>query len=291
MFDLKPDIGEQKMKFEDKFIGFVDLLGFKNLVEAAEKGTGIELPELVDLLKLLGTPGKVERIKKTGPTTCPESSYINRDLSFQLTQISDCVIVSSEISPAGVINLISHCWGAVIELMAKGIMCRGYITRGSLFHSDSDFIGTGFHYAYSKESGVSAFKQEADERGTPFVEIDSVVCEYIKNCGDSCVQKMFSRMVKEDGNVVALFPFKLLSHSFIVAGFGQSFDPEEEKTSNDNLRKMLHNFKSKVMSYVDESNPRAVEKARHYIRALDAQLEMCDHIDDMIEKLSAPINI
>jgi len=283
------------MEFEEKFIGFVDLLGFKNLVEAAEAGEGLELPELVELQKLLGTPEKIERISKSGSITCPESSYISGDLSFQLTQVSDCVIVSSEISPAGVINLISHCWGAVIELMGKGIMCRGYITRGSLFHSGTTVIGSGFQEAYSKEGNVTVFKQEANERGTPFVEIDPAVCDFVKNCDDSCVRKMFDRMVKEDGNVSALFPFKMLAHTFIVAGFGKTFDPDEEKTANDNLRKMLHNFKSKVMSYVDESNPRAVEKVRHYIRALDAQIEHCDHIDELIdnlkEKLSTPISL
>lgn len=277
------------MKFEEKFVAFVDILGFKNLVTAAENGTGLPLTELTQLLEQLGTQDDVLRVKKSGPTTCPQSPYINRDLDFQLTQISDCVIVSSEISPAGAIKIINHCWGAVIQLMTKGIMCRGYISKGSVYHTDKQIIGSGYQDAYSRESGVSAFKNEAEERGTPFVEIDPVVCNYVENCGDDCVRTMYSRMVETDGSLSALFPFKRLSHSFMIGGFGRTFDPEKEKASNNDMRKIIENIKTKVMSFVDESNPKAFQKASHYIRALDSQLDACDRTEAMIDMLCKPI--
>lgn len=130
-----------KMKFEEKFIAFIDMLGFKNLVEAAESGKGISLPEIMELLKKLGTKEDNNKFNQHGPTTCPNSAYLQRDLNFKIIQISDCAIVSSEISPAGLINLVSHCWGAVIKLLMDGIMCRGYITKGLIFHSDTQVIG------------------------------------------------------------------------------------------------------------------------------------------------------
>lgn len=90
------------IEFKDKFIGFVDILGWEKKVEAAEAGTGLSLAELIDVLKELGTPEDQSRFEQYGPMTCPASTYIQRDLDFRLTQVSDCVIVSSEISPAGV---------------------------------------------------------------------------------------------------------------------------------------------------------------------------------------------
>ncbi len=277
------------MKFKDKFIGFVDILGFKSMVKAAEDETGMTLPELLDALKLLGNREDQERFKKRGPTTCPKSSFELRDLDFQITQISDCVIVSSEVSPAGVINLVNHCWGAVIQLLMRGIMCRGYITRGPIYHVDGQIIGSGYQKAYQKEAQVEAFKREADERGTPFVEIDPAVCDYVSNYGDTCVKEMFSRFVKTDGCVTALFPFKRLEHSFIIAGFGRVFDPEKEKQSNQNTRIMIGNLKERVMALVDQTNPKAVQKAEHYILALDAQLGVCNKTDAMIDRLITPI--
>lgn len=277
------------MEFKEKFVAFVDMLGFKTLVEASEAGTGMPLSELLKLLETFGTPEERSKFEKYGPIVCPQSTYSQRNLDFCLTPISDCVIVSSEVSPAGVINLVNHCWGIVIKLLQNGIMCRGYITRGNIFHTETpQFIGTGYQKAYENEGKVSAFKREADERGTPFVEVDRVVCDYIGKCEDRCVKEMFSRYVKDDGEVVALFPFQRLAHSFVIAGFGQKFDPEKEKRSNQNVRRMLANLKERVMAYLDISNPSAVRKIEHYIQALDAQLAVCDWTDEMINLLNSP---
>ncbi len=43
------------MEFRDKFIAFVDILGFESFVERAENGTGMSLQELYDTLNILGT--------------------------------------------------------------------------------------------------------------------------------------------------------------------------------------------------------------------------------------------
>ena len=275
--------------FSDKFVAFVDVLGFKSLVVESERGMGIPLAELLELLQKLGNGKERGRFDEYGPTCCPMAPRIEKNLDFRVTQISDCVIVSSEVSPAGVINLISHCWGAVIELMARGIMCRGYIRRGRVFHTDTQVIGSGYQEAYLAESRVSAFKREADERGTPYIEVDAEVAAYVESQPDSCVKMMFGRMVKRDGDTVVLFPFQRLQHSFIVAGFGHKFDPAKELASNDNLRKNLLRYIEKVRANVDPCNKSALMKANHYVEALRAQLRACDETDRTIHMLSSPV--
>jgi hypothetical protein len=133
------------------------------------------------------------------------------------------------VSPAGVINLVNHCWGAAIMLLTKGVMVRGYITRGRIYHEGSEFYGTGYHEAYQREAGVTAFKQEADEKGTPFVEVDPEVCAYVRDQTDECVREMFGRFTKHDGEVTALFPFKRLVQPIAIGGSGRPFDPEHAK--------------------------------------------------------------
>jgi len=174
-------------------------------------------------------------------------------------------------------------------LLSRGVMIRGYITRGRIYHQGSEFYGTGYHEAYKRESGVTAFKIEADEKGTPFVEIDPTVCDFIRSSTDSCVRKMFDRYVKEDGTLVALFLFKRISHSFVIGGFGANrFDAEKEKGANQNVRKGLINLKARVMEHVDRTNEKALQKTRHYIAALDHQLVVCDRTDEMIDRLERP---
>ena len=272
------------MEYQEKFVAYLDVLGFTNLVKDSENGTGMPLSELIELLQLLGTSEDVSRFKKDGPIICPDSRYTQRDLNFKLTQISDCVVVSSEVSSAGVINLVSYCAQVVLRLLEKGIMCRGYITKGSIYHTDSQFIGSGYFEACSKEKKVKIFKREIDKEGTPFVELDPAVCKFVNDCGDSCVKKMFSRFVKDDGEILALFPFQRLSHSFMIAGLGSKFDPQKEKESNHNLRLLIKKLKERITEFVDKSNLDAIRKSEHYIKVLDDQLVVCDKTDEMIDK-------
>lgn len=272
-------------EFIDKFIAFIDVLGFKEMIEAAESGTGRSIEDIDAILAELENAPLKAFVEKSGPKTCPNSPYVSKNLDMEITQVSDCVIVSAEMSPAGVINLISHAWGAAMTLLTKGVMVRGYITRGKIQHEGMKFRGTGYHTAYAKEAGVSAFKKEADEKGTPFIEIDRSVTAYVDGLDDWCVKEMFDRFVKRDDEVTAIFPFQRLTHDFIIAGYGVKFDPDREKQNNENLRKLLNDLKDTLVRYVDTSNESAMRKVRHYLDALDAQLLVCDRTDEVIESL------
>jgi hypothetical protein len=276
------------MTLADKFIGYVDLLGFTQLVELAETGVGRSAAEINDLARLLGSPAQRNEYEEHGPIICPESAYINRNLDFRLTQITDCIIVSAEISPAGIINLVQQCWIAVFRVLKAGYMCRGYITKGKIFHIDGQFFGSGYLEAVNKEKGVAAFKRHADERGTPFVEIDPVVSAYIRDC-DACVKEMYERFVRTEGNVDAIFPFQALAHSFMLGGFGSKFEPERERASIDNMRKDIKKLMDGIRRSVDPSNVSAVRKSEHYLGALEAQLRMCDESEDLLGALEQPL--
>ena len=89
---------------------------------------------------------------------------------------------------------------------------------------------------------------------------------YVAEQDDACVREMFSRMVRTEGSLTAIFPFKSLQHSFIVGGIAGPFGPRKEKASNDNVRKMVTDLKDKIEQYIDRSNISAVSKAKLYIR-------------------------
>jgi hypothetical protein len=277
------------MEFREKFIAFLDVLGFKAYVRSAEAGSGKSLPEILEILKKLGSADERDHFSQYGPIICPDAPYLQKNLDFRCTQISDCAVLSAEVSPAGVINLVDQCRMAVFRLLQAGAMCRGYITRGMIFHSDTQFVGSGYQEAYERESQVAVFKREADERGTPFVEVAPSVLQYVASCEDSCVQEMFKRMVRRDGDAAAVFPFKMLSHSFVIGDFlGQKFDAERERESNQNMRLILEKLVAGVRASVDPANSGALRKAEHYIGALEAQIEICDRTDRVLDELSAP---
>ena len=132
------------------------------------------------------------------------------EMSIEITQVSDCVVVSTEVSPAGVIHVLNHCFGASVMVFRAGFLCRGYVTRGKIVHTDQHFFGTGYVRAYEHERTVSMFQKGEDDAGTPFIEVDPAVCRYVAEEGDECVKMMFGRMVESDEHGTAISPFPAL---------------------------------------------------------------------------------
>lgn len=274
--------------FEDKFVAFIDVLGFRNLVDLAERKQGPTLAELRDVVKRLGNERDISRIRADGPSICPNAARQVKDVGFELTQASDSVIVSTEISPAGFIGILEHCHIAAMRLLKDGFLCRGYITRGLIFHRDGEFYGSAYQRALSSEPNVAAFRREVDDRGTPFIEFDPQVVSYAEAVEDACVHLMFDRLTKTDGTLRAIFPFSRLSHGFMIGGLGIEFNPDKERRNNQVMREIILGIKSKLRLYLTPGNSAAVRKVEHYEAALDAQLAICDMTDRTIDDLCTP---
>jgi hypothetical protein len=290
MMEMKDDPTDEP-RFTDKFVAFVDILGFKKIVQDTEAGKGFTLPELFDVLNKLGDDKHREAIVKYGPTMCPEAPRVRRDIDFQLTQISDCVIVSAEASPCGIINLIGHCWSACFGLLTKGVLCRGYIGRGNVYHTERQVIGTGYINAYLNEGKVSAFRRDDKGTRTPYIEVGPEVVSYINDQPDETVKRVFKRLTASDGALTVLFPFSRLSHSFVISYKGSpfgEFKPEKEKESNAAMRGNVERLKDKMLELVDQEDEDAMRKIAHYIVLLDQQIAVADQIDEMIDNLSRP---
>jgi len=87
-------------KFEEKFVAFVDILGFKGMVAAAESSDGVALTDILALLDRLDL-SKFESSLRRGECVCPGSVRIDPHGGFVATQVSDCVVISAEMSPFG----------------------------------------------------------------------------------------------------------------------------------------------------------------------------------------------
>ena len=270
------------VQYTEKFIAFVDVLGWKSLVRASGEGGGLSPGELCEIVDMLGKAADREDFEKYGPMICPQAHRIRKNINFRITRFSDSVLISVETSPAGLINLVSQCWKACMELLSKkGIMCRGYIERGRIYHTSEYQIGVGISDVVKREKQVSIFSKNADEVGTPFIEIDTGVVQYVEDQTDECVKEMFSRFVMgEESGRVAIFPFKRLDPSiFFGAGSGAKFDPERERASVNVVRGWIHRVREHVESHVDPSNESARQKGAQYVRMLDAQLVACDQME------------
>ena len=261
-------------------MAFVDILGFTSKVEAAEGCSGAQLSDLLEICEELESKSHVQSIAAYGPIICPESQYESRSLDYRVTQISDCAIISTEVSPAGLINLVEHISQSIVGLLRHGVLVRGYVTRGSIFHDDKQFIGIGYQNALTGEKSVRAFRMSEGDGATPFVEVDPKVVRYIREETDACVVEMFGRMAGVDSTqgVTVLFPFKQLTN---VVG-GNISEPEKCRRSLDIVRAWIDSYKEKVGSQALASDNVASQKSKYYMKILDDLLSECDEIENFL---------
>ncbi len=273
------------MEMKDKFIAYLDIIGFGYLVAESRAGRGFSAAEIGVLEKLLGSDGDRLHFEKDGPRICPQSRTVRRNLDYQVTQASGFAIHSCEVSPGGAINLVNQAWTAVTNLLQRGVLCRGYVTRALIHHNGSTVAGGDGGRFSGDDPLAGAFRREADRRGTPYVEVDAAVCDYIALEGDAGAVEMFSRLVQRDGIAAGLFPIQRFAHTFAVR---HDFDAAKARASNESQRRTLNHLRSQANSFVDPSNPEAVRKAADYLASLDAQLAICDQTDQMIGVLRRP---
>ena len=78
-------------QFEDKFIAYVDILGFKSKVESAEGQDGLSLSDLLEYCSILSQPNISLGILEYGPTICPN---LNTNLVTCITRSLKYLTVS-----------------------------------------------------------------------------------------------------------------------------------------------------------------------------------------------------
>jgi len=163
------------MKFEERSVAFIDVLGFKALVNDSVNNQAAfsQLEALVQLLSS-AVPNLDAGVDSSVPTRLiPKHQYI-----------SDCIILSAPIKD----NEISFYNGLEIVIMRIiqlthfflnfGYLIRGGVSVGKVWHSDSNIVGPAYQEAYLLE-------QNGD---TPFVLLSKSACEKWRGGSRMCLQ-------------------------------------------------------------------------------------------------------
>ena len=271
----------------DKFIAFFDVLGWKSFVRKTEQSGNSSVKEVVDILDMIKQEmsSRKELLLDGGSVICPSAPRIKQDIDFCFTMFSDNVVVSTEISPAGLLNLIDCCRVIYFKLiMRKGLMCRGYVGRGPIYHCEDYCEGSGLSDVASKETEVSIFRTESGERGTPFMEVDRYVIQFIdEEISDCCAIDVLKDIVKREEDVAAIFPFRNLD----PGKFGSiDRDPANARRDIEVVRTWIKDAKEMVVRRVDSNCSSARKKGHCLTRILDAQLSVCEKTESLVDQMS-----
>lgn len=145
--------------FDDRFVAFVDILGFRGIVSRMRGERKLFLT-VRDALKIINAQSRQFRDYRVARKQSHERFLANGETpsspptQLQMTSFSDCYVIS-ETSPAGHVLAGVQALGAA--LLAQGILCRGAVVRGDAYHRGHVLFGPAVIEAYDLESRVAKY--------------------------------------------------------------------------------------------------------------------------------------
>jgi hypothetical protein len=139
--------------YADKYVAFLDILGFGEIVKGSERS-----PDHVG--------GLLQALKETRENAetwlvGPASEWI------KWHTFSDSIVVSAEATPNGLEELLSTVSFLSFSLLMRGLLVRGGVSRGLLHHDANVMFGPGFLHAYDLERRIAKY---------PRIIVDKRVC-------------------------------------------------------------------------------------------------------------------
>ncbi|RYE59813.1 MAG: hypothetical protein EOP20_04175 [Hyphomicrobiales bacterium] len=125
---------DMQNRYERKYVAFIDLLGFSNLVrDSADEDNG---------------PNKVmavlDRFKSTVEATGKNG--------LRVKHFSDCLVVSVDATQLGLMDLFTSLRTISDNLLQIDMLVRGAVTVGPFYHTDESVFGPPLQEAYEMES-------------------------------------------------------------------------------------------------------------------------------------------
>lgn len=147
---------------EERFVAFVDILGFKEIIKGIEERNAKDDPILRTIRSVLNFMDE-ETYEPNYAADLPiyeetEGGLIERELGDpRLTYISDCIIISAQPTIDGFKGLSRKIHKITADLACDGIFCRGAITKGKLYHQGRMIFGSSYIRAFSLEEELAVF--------------------------------------------------------------------------------------------------------------------------------------
>ena len=156
----------EEIEYEERIVVFIDILGFKTIVQESHKNTELKdlIYETLIFLKKREIPTKwnLQLIEIEEDAQKRNLSSFEIDTKTLCTSFSDSIVISVKYNSKNINEIFSTLIANIsfigAKLITKGILFRGGITTGKLFHSDDGIIfGEGLIQAYQLETQAAIY--------------------------------------------------------------------------------------------------------------------------------------
>ena len=140
-------------QYEERYVAFIDILGFSSLVNRAEKDSSL-LERLESVLEEKGMYSAIETSMDALGTNDPRGFFQNM---FRISTFSDNILISTKINLIG-LGLITTLSAIICNrLLHQGIFTRGAISSGKLIHTHEIALGAGLIRASELERTAAIY--------------------------------------------------------------------------------------------------------------------------------------
>lgn len=145
------------MNYQDRVVIFIDILGFKELLNETTDKEGNDnekgINKLTQAYKSIRDVWDLDKVAS-------DSSILKKTSKQdkQITIFSDCIVISFPAKEKSEIfyTLLEVKW-MILRLISQGILCRGAISYGKLLHNDKFIFGPALVEAYILESKAANY--------------------------------------------------------------------------------------------------------------------------------------
>lgn len=151
-------------QYEERIIAFIDILGFRSLINATVKDEIVQQDKLQSLIEVLSLIKDEFNIVSNNS----ELPY-----SFEITYFSDSIVLSlNRDYSLGLLTIFDILKRIQVKLVEKKILLRGGVVIGKLIHKSNVILGPAMNEAYDLESKSALY---------PRITIDPDVMEMAAN--------------------------------------------------------------------------------------------------------------
>jgi hypothetical protein len=124
--------------YAERVVGFIDILGFADLVRRADRDPGLrgQIMEALETVRSVSAPG-------------------GGDTDLRAQNFSDSLILSAINTADGFWHLLFSIDALAWNLLQLGVLIRGGVTIGGIHHDEAIVFGVGVNEAYRLESAVA----------------------------------------------------------------------------------------------------------------------------------------
>lgn len=140
------------MKYENRVVAFIDILGFKSLLNETTRQDGSDNEENIDvLIKAYETIKDVWEIDEI-------YGSLSKPTSRKVSIFSDSIVISFEVGEESqVFSTLLDIKHLIMRLVYRKILCRGAVAIGKFIHTDDYLFGPALVEAYTLESKAAMY--------------------------------------------------------------------------------------------------------------------------------------